>query len=452
VRDSTRPEPAPNASGPGPSRYLITAASVWDGIALEPVREGFVQVEGDRITAIGRIADLGSATAEAGPRVDLPGATLLPGLINGHVHLVLSGSRAPIRDYLKEAASGVAALTVQAVRNLRCAVEAGVTTVRDLGVPNQVGFVVREAVADGRITGPNVVTSGQPITVTGGHCHWFSHECDSVTEVRVAVRRQARDGADWIKLILSGGNLTPRTNPARPQFSEAEVRACVEESRRLGIPVAAHAYDPLSIRWAVTAGVSTVEHSVFETEDGISYDPALADLMAACNVAFVPTISGALHRMQTVAGGGAAPVAARYRERRAQIREVFRRLVAAGVPVVAGSDAGVPQREFHEFPADLAALVGPEGIGLTPREALIAATSGAASHLGIGETGVLAPGRRADLLAVDGDPLRDIRAITRPSFILAAGRPVAPASTLSAGLDARPPDRIPALSNTRRGA
>jgi imidazolonepropionase-like amidohydrolase len=452
VRDSTGGAPPPDAGGPRPSRYLITAASVWDGIAPEPVREGFVQVEGDRIIAIGRTADLGRTVAEAGSRIDLPGTTLLPGLINGHVHLVLSGSRAPIRDYLKEARSGVAALTVRAMRNLRSAVEAGVTTVRDLGAPNQVGFVVREAVADGRITGPTVVTSGQPITVTGGHCHWFSHECDSVTEIRVAVRRQARDGADWIKLILSGGNLTPRTNPARPQFSEAEVHACVEESRRLGLPVAAHAYDPLSIRWAVTAGVRTVEHSVFETEDGISYDPNLADLMAECGVAFVPTISGALHRMQTADGAGAAPVAARYRERQAQIRDVFRRLVAAGVPVVAGSDAGVPQREFHEFPTDLAALVGSEGIGLTPREALIAATSGAASHLGIGETGVLAPGRRADLLAVEGDPLQDIRAITQPSFILAAGRSVTPGSTMSAGLNARPSDRVPASSNTRRDA
>jgi imidazolonepropionase-like amidohydrolase len=433
-----------NAGDPHPGHYLVTAAAVWDGESPQLIREGFVLVEGDRISAVGRVADLGSRAAEFVSRIDLPAATILPGLINGHVHLALSGTHAPIRDYLKEAASGVAALTVRAVRNLRCAVEAGVTTVRDLGVTNEVGFAARDAVADGRIAGPRVVTSGQPITVTGGHCHWFSHECDSVADVRTAVRRQVRDGADWIKLIVSGGNLTPRTNPVRPQFSEAEVHACVEESRRLRTPVAAHAYDPQSIRWAATAGVNTVEHCVFETEDGIRYDPAVAELMAERGIAFVPTISGAFHRMRTTAPAGRAPVAARYWEKQAQIREVFRQLVAAGVPVVAGSDAGVPQRQFQDFPADLGALVGPEGIGLTPREALIAATSGAAAILGIGEAGVLAPGRRADLLAVNGDPLQDIGAITRPSFILAAGQPVAPAST--------PPVGLPALSNVRSGA
>lgn len=453
MRNGAAPTPSVHGGGPRPGHYLVTATRVWDGESPEPILDGFVLVEGDRISAIGRVADLGSGVADFVSRVDLPGATVLPGLINGHVHLALSGSDTPIRDYLKEAASGIAALTLRAVRNLRCAVEAGVTTVRDLGVTNEVGFAVRAAVADGRIAGPRVVTSGQPITVTGGHCYWFGHECDSAADVRTAVRRQVRDGADWIKLIVSGGNLTPRTNPVRPQFSDDEVRACVMESSRLRTPVAAHAYDPQSIRLAVDAGVATVEHCVFETEDGIRYDPAVADLMAARGIAFVPTISGAFHRMRTTdpaaspAGGvpaGRVPVAARYWQNQAQIREVFKKLVAAGVPIVAGSDAGVPQRQFHGFPADLAALVGQDGIGLIPREALIAATSGAATHLRIDDAGVLAPGRRADLLAVDGDPLRDIGAITRPSFILAAGQPVAPAST--------PPVGLPALSNVRSGA
>ncbi|MFD0392632.1 amidohydrolase family protein [Streptomyces nogalater] len=147
-----------------------------------------------------------------------------------------------------------------------------------------------------------MLTSGRPITVTGGHCHWFSHECDSPTDIRVAVRTQVRDGADWIKLMVSGGNLTPRTNPVRPQFSEEEVRACVDESDRLGRPVATHAYDPLSIRRAAAAGARTIEHCLFETADGIAYDPATADLMAARSIAFVPTISGALHRMRDGTG------------------------------------------------------------------------------------------------------------------------------------------------------
>ncbi|MFE1961682.1 amidohydrolase family protein [Streptomyces sp. NPDC059479] len=411
---------------PAPDRYLITADRVWDGVAPEPVRDGFLLVEGARIGAVGRQADLGG-DLDTVPRLDLPGATVLPGLIDCHVHMALSGSATPVRDFKREARAGAAALAVRAVQNLRRAAEAGVTTVRDLGTPNEVAFPLRAAVAEGRIPGPRVLTSGQPITVTGGHCHWFSHQCDSPAEIRVAVRRQVRDGADWIKLMLSGGNLTPRTNPGRPQYSEEEVRACVEESERLGVPVSAHAYDPVSIRRAVDAGVRTIEHCLFETADGIAYDPATAIQMAARGIAFVPTISGAFLRMRTAGPEGTEGpdlVAPRFRERRTQIREVFQRMVAAGVPMVAGSDAGVPQRAFDGFPADLAALVGPDGMGLTCRQALVAATSAAAERLGVDDTGVLAPGRRADVLAVDGDPLSDIGAVVRPRLVLTAGRPV----------------------------
>ncbi|MFE7117010.1 amidohydrolase family protein [Streptomyces sp. NPDC057654] len=403
------------------NRCLITAERVWDGTAPEPLREGFVRVEGELITAVGRRADLGHDAADDILHIDLPGATLLPGLINGHAHMALSGSDAPIRDYRREARAGDAALAVRAVRNLRSSVESGVTTVRDLGTVNEVAFPLRAAVADGLVPGSRVLATGRPITVTGGHCHWFSHECDTAAEVRVAVRRQVRDGADWIKLMLSGGNLTPRSNPLRPQYSAEEVRACVEESDRLGVPVAVHAYDPVSIRRAADAGARTLEHCLFETERGIEYDPATAELMAERGIAFVPTISGAMHRMRDAAPGMPSPVAARFHKKQVQIREVFRNLLAAGAPVVAGSDAGVPQRRFDGYPADLAALVGEDGIGMTAREALTAATSKAAEHLGISDTGVLAPGRRADLLAVRGDPLSDISAIVQPIVVLAGG-------------------------------
>jgi imidazolonepropionase-like amidohydrolase len=406
----------------GPTGYLITADRVWDGVASQPIQQGFVLVKGDRLDAIGRQADLGCETAMSVPRVDLPGATVLPGLINGHVHLALSGSTTPIKDYKADARAGSAALTVRAVRNLQSSAEAGVTTVRDLGTPNEVAFAVRDAVADGRLIGPRIFTSGQPITVTGGHCHWFSHQCDSEAEIRAAVRCQVRDGADWIKLMLSGGNLTPRTNPLRPQYSQEEVLACAQECDRLDVRLAAHAYDPQSIRLAVAAGARTVEHCLFQTANGIQYDPAIADMMATRGVAFVPTISGAIHRMRTAPPQTPAPVGARFRDMQDEIRKVFKHLLAAGVPLVPGSDAGVPQRSFDGFPADLAGLVGVDGIGLTPYRALIAATSGAAELLGIADAGVLRPGRRADLLAVAGDPLRDIEAIVKPRMVLTGGR------------------------------
>jgi imidazolonepropionase-like amidohydrolase len=405
---------------------LLCAERVWDGISSEPIHEGFVAVETGVITAVGRQAELGSRFDDA-ERLDLPGATVLPGLINGHVHLTFSASSSPVEDYLADAAAGPCVLTLRAVTNLEAAARAGVTTVRDLGTLNDVAFAVRAAAEAGRITAPRVITSGEPITVTGGHCHWFSHQCDTVSEIRRAVRWQGRAGADLVKVFATGGNLTPRTNPFAPQFTAEELGACVEEASRLGLPVAAHAHGPEGIRRAVAAGASTIEHCLFETADGIAYDPAVADAMAARGVAFCPTF-GAGMRRAAEEPQRASPTLRRILSRLPMIVEALGKLIANGVPLLAGNDAGVPNRSFGGYPADVAALVGDAGLGLTAREALMAATSSAASILGLSDTGVLTPGRRADLLAVAGNPLVDIDDITFTRLVMLGGAPLAPAT------------------------
>jgi imidazolonepropionase-like amidohydrolase len=404
-------------SQPPSGSTIITAARVWDGVAPGPIGEGFVAVENGSITAIGRVADLGSIAGHV-LRIDLGDATLLPGLIDAHVHLALSGSSAPVEDYRSEEAEH--ALTARALRNLDLAVKAGVTTVRDLGCPNEVAFAVRGSVAGGRVVGPRVLTSGCPITVTGGHCHWFSHECDSEAQVRVATRLQAGHGADLVKIFVNGGHLTPGTDPLVPVYSAAEVAACVEEAMRAGLQVAAHAYDPEGIRRAVVAGVSTVEHCLFETADAVAYDPVIGERMAEQRIAFVPTIADAM----TTASSDAPPIRLprRFRAKLPMIGDAFRRMRAAGVPLVAGSDAGVPQRDFGGLARNLAGLVDESGVDLSPREALIAATSASARHLGLLDTGVLATGYRADLIGVSGDPLRNIWNLYGPRFVMVNGR------------------------------
>jgi imidazolonepropionase-like amidohydrolase len=405
----------------------ITADRVWDGLSASPIEQGFVSVDEGRIVSVGRQADLGSD--DGGPRrVDLPGATLLPGLINAHVHLTLSASATPIDDYISEAREGIATLTLRAVSNLTAAVQAGVTTVRDLGTINEVAFAIRDATEGGQFVGPRVVTSGRPITVTGGHCHWFSHECDSPREVRSAVRRQVKEGADLIKIFATGGNLTPRTNPFEPQFSEEELAACVDESRRLGVPVAAHAHAPEGIRRSAVARVSTIEHCIFETAQGVDYSPATADMMAAAGIAFVPTLGVSIRRYADPLLER-PPVVQRFMAKAPLMMDALQRLFRAGAPLLAGSDAGIPFRGFGDFPADVGMLSLQNelgfGLGLPARVALTAATSGAAALIGLGDTGVLAPGRRADLLAVDGDPLTNIDDLARTRFVMANGRVVA---------------------------
>lgn len=404
---------------------LICADRVWDGVSAAPLDRGFVAAHDGLITAMGAQAELGSRF-DGDVRLQLHGATVLPGLINGHVHLTFSASPTPVEDYLREACEGPCVLTLRAVANLASAARVGVTTVRDLGTSNEVAFAVREAAADRRVTSPRVITSGKPITVTGGHCHWFSHQCDTAAEIRRAVRLQVSAGADLIKIFATGGNLTPRTSPFEPQYTADELRACVEEAKRLGVPVAAHAHAPEGIRRAVAAGVSTVEHCFFETATGVDYDPETADAMAAAQIAFCPTLGASLLRAVADPTLG-SPKLRRIIAKLPVITHALRSLITAGAPLLAGSDAGVPNRPFSDYPADIAALASGQGLGLTPRESLMAATSTAAEILGLTDTGLLAPGMRADILAVDGDPLTDIDDLVRTRLVVIGQEIVGPA-------------------------
>ena len=402
--------------------YLIRADRVWDGIAASPLEIGFVAVEDGRIAAVGRVADLGSRF-DAFASVDLPGATLLPGLINAHVHCVFSATMTPVEDFLRDQEEGMAAMQARASNNLALALAAGVTTVRDLGGPNEVVFTLRDAIADGRALGPRIIASGAPITSPAGHCHWFSHQCAGVESVQTAARSQLDAGADVLKIFATGGNLTPGTNPWAPQFTIGELEACVGVARSRGVTVASHAHAPEGIRRSAAAGATTIEHCMFETEDGVGFDPATAELMARNGVAFVPTPGVSIREHLRDPDLPRSPIVERLLTKRPFISAALQQLYEAGAPLVAGSDAGIPNRGFGDFPADLAVLADRDCfLDITPREALVSATSRSASVLGLRDVGVLAPGYIADLLAVDGDPLTDIDDLSRTRFVMAAGR------------------------------
>jgi imidazolonepropionase-like amidohydrolase len=396
---------------------VVKAGTLIAGTDAPPVPGATVHIDRGVITAIAGPNDL-PAGAEV---LDWSGQTVLPGLIDCHVHLVFSAGANPLRDVLAE---DDRALLLRAAQNARQALAAGITTVRDLGGRGGVTLTLRDAIAAGLVPGPRVLAAGAPLTITGGHCHFLGLEADTAEEVRKAARWQLKVGADCLKLMATGGRMTPGTNVRQPQYGVEELRAAVAEARRAEKTIAAHAIGTPGIRNAVAAGVDTIEHcSWVGPQAGLEFDERVAAEMPERGVYVDPT----LIPVKIAASGDPALLTPAQRENvaiRTEVLGYHRRMLALGVQFIAGTDAGVARTPFDILPLELQLLV--EEIGLTPVEAIHAATGRAAKAIGIGaQVGTIEPGRRADLLVVDGDPSADITVLQRPGVVLQAGRVVA---------------------------
>ncbi|HEX2171965.1 MAG TPA: amidohydrolase family protein, partial [Dehalococcoidia bacterium] len=332
--------------------------------------------------------------------------TILPGLINVHGHLAFSAGEDPVGDMI---ADDDLRLMIRAVENARRALAAGVTTVRDLGDRGGVSVAVRNAINQGLMTGPRLLVSGAPITTTGGHCHFMGMEADHTDDLRRAVRQQVKAGVDLIKVMATGGGLTPGSNMAGPQYSVAELSALVEDAHRLNRRVAAHAHGTAGIRNAAAAGVDTVEHCSWRLPgDAFGYDEQAGSDLVKKGIFVCFTLAAGYRRVES--GEPTDPVTAKRRADREQRSAIQRRLLDAGARVIAGSDAGVTLTPFDDFVLELELLVS--DLGLTPNQAIAAATSVAAEALGIDQqVGTLDAGKQADLLLVGADPRRDISAL-----------------------------------------
>lgn len=385
------------------------AALVFDAISGEPTEDGVVVVEDGRIASVGPAGEL-AAGVEV---LDLGDATLLPGLIDAHVHLVWSASAEPHEVVERESR----ALTV-----LRCAgnaerhVRAGVTTVRDVGSTDGLAIEVGRAVQLGILPGPRVVAAGRAIAMTGGHGWFLGREADGPDAVRHAAREEMKAGAACIKLMASGGVYGHAEEPGSPQLTVEEMRAAVEEAHKSGRKVAAHAYSVAAIRNALEAGVDSIEHGSF-------LDQRTAQRMREEGTYLVPTMSV----YQAMSDKGPELGAPRYIQRKtAEIleasREAFRLALEMDVPIAAGTDCGAPGHPHGTLLQELALMVES---GATPVQALRYCTSASADLLGLGEDiGTLTPGKRADLLAVAGNPLSDIRALGEVRLVLRGGTEV----------------------------
>ena len=390
-----------------PDPLVLTGATLIDGTGAAPVSGRAVVVRDGRIHAV-----VAERDAPSGQTLRLDGLTLLPGLINCHVHLCFGGEADPGTAMVKEA---FAATVIKATMRARETVEAGVTTVRDLGGRDYAELSVRDAVRSGTIPGPRVLCAGKGICITGGH-GWqlIGREADGPDEVRKAVREQLRAGADVIKIFATGGVMTPGVDPNSAQLTLDEVAAAIEEARKAGRRTAAHAQGSDGIANCLQGGITTIEHGIFLTE-------ALCRRMARDGVALVPTLI-APHAI--VEGGVAAGIPEFAVRKSLAVRErhseSFQMALRLGVPIAAGTDAGTPLNPHGSLVPELELMV--KG-GLAPLAAIVSATSTAARVLGLeAETGRIAPGLAADLLAVAGNPAERIQALDDVRLVLAAGR------------------------------
>jgi len=395
----------PNLSTGSGLLTALRASWLFDGVSSALIPDPVVLIEGSTIRGVSS----GGRAPQDVTVADLSGATLLPGLIDTHVHLAFDTSS----DAVGRLAQRRDAEVVDAMRSAaRVALRGGVTTVRDLGDRGYLSLGLRRQAGL-----PTIIAAGPPITTPGGHCHYLGGTAEpTVTGIRSAVREHAERGVDVIKIMASGGNLTPGSRQDLAQFPPEVLRAAVDEAHRLGLPVTVHAHAVAAIADAVAAGVDGMEHVSFWTADGVDAPADLIQLIADRRIAVGATVG-----MRPVPGLTPPPEVA---VRLPGIMASTRRLHQAGALMVAGTDAGIAPVKPHDAVRYAPAMLAQLGYGQA--EALRAITSVAAGVCGLARRkGRIAPGFDADVLAVDGDPIADPDALHRIRAIYARGTPAA---------------------------
>jgi imidazolonepropionase-like amidohydrolase len=399
---------------------LIHAGELIDGRADRPLGPSTVVVVDGRIDAVER------GFREPGPGdllIDLSDATVLPGLMDMHTHMT---SELGPGSYIHRFTMNPPQFTLRGVVNARRTLEAGFTTVRDLGDRDHVTVALRDAIARGEVPGPRILTSGKSIATTGGHADptngWAAAIAgepgpregviNGVAEAREAVRQRYKDRVDLIKVTATGGVLSLASSGHNPQFVEDELVAIVATARDYGFHVAAHAHGAEGMKRAIRAGVHSIEHGTYMDDEVIR-------LMRQHGTWYVPTILAGRHVAEMAEVDGFFPAVVRPKAAAIgpQIQDTFARAHKAGVKIVFGTDCGVAPHgsNAREFGLMVAG-------GMTPMQAIRAATSTAAEFLGLqDELGTVEAGKLADLVAVDGDPLADVSRLESVRFVMKEG-------------------------------
>jgi imidazolonepropionase-like amidohydrolase len=401
---------------------VIRADRLVDGTGAAPVQDPVLVLDQGKVAGVfaGKAPE-GLVPADA--RVfDLPGCTVLPGLIDSHVHLNFPGNGLLLEEIMAEP-EGV--LVATATLSAGKALAAGITTVRDTGCVHSTVFDVRRALELGHGIGPRIRACGQPITITGGHTWYLGGEADGVDALRKKVRSMCKLGADAIKVMASGGG-TRNTISYRPSFSATEMAAIVDEAHRLGRKVTAHCLCAEAIEIAVEAGVDQLEHAGFIVDEAGNqkFDPAVAEKVAKADVAVTSTLAVGGYAVTTMQAKPELTTAEQeflghWSRMLEDNLNQFTQLYQAGVRIIAGTDAGWRFTPFDGLPEEIRLL---ERAGMTTMEALVAATGNAAATMGVDdEFGTLRPGLAADVLVVGGDPLQSLSALDDVRLVLQGG-------------------------------
>lgn len=365
-----------------------------------------VGIENGNVAVVGDVPE-----SDVDERTDVSGQYVVPGMIDTHVHLMMDGRA----DAESVQGDSEATFAYRAAENLQNAVEAGVTTIRDLGAPASVALDARDAVAEGTIPGPRVQACGQNITMTGGHAHWFGREADGPDEVRKAVREQLKKGADAVKCMATGGVLTTGAKTGAPELTPVELEALVDAASAKSVPTTAHCHGTQGIKNAIVAGIDSVEHGTF-------MDREAAELMVQEGTYWVPTIAALKGITGNRDAGIPEEAMAKADEAEERMAVAWEHALEVGVDIAMGTDAGTPFNDHADAAHELAYMVE---YGLSAEGALEAATVDAADLLGLENTGLIEKGYRADLLVLPENPREDVLAWQSPEQVFVAGDRVA---------------------------
>ncbi len=396
---------------------VLAGAVLIDGLGGEPLENAAVYVQDERIAWVGQMDNL-PAAAQNAAWADLSGKWLLPGLIDAHIHVCYNGAES-VFALLERPRD---ALALEAVDIVRRILSHGTTTVRDIGGEKYIEMSLRSAIQAGFIQGPRMKTSGRVISMTGGHAHFIAREADGPDEVRKAAREQIKAGADTVKLMATGGSATPGQDIMASQFTVAEIKAAVETAHMMGRTVAAHCHGAGGIKNCILAGVDSIEHGTYLDEE-------TADMMVANGAALVLTLGVGNPDLESYP---LSPVQQADAERRrpmiekgiGQIRKTIALARSKNVFLGSGSDAGGNPLAPHHYSMarELELLVAN---GIPPMEAIGIVTLNNAKILRWeDEIGSIEPGKFADLLVIDGDPLADIRQVRQVAAVYKGGKKV----------------------------
>ncbi len=406
---------------------LVKGARLIDGLGGPPLERGAVLIQGARIRAVGTEEAVAAPEGAEVEVFDYPEMTIMPGLIDCHVHLIsLGDGRAG--DDLTLLPDEV--LTLQAARNARNHLYSGVTTVRDCGAKNRTTFLLREAMEMGITVGPRLILAGRPVAIVGGHLSYFGSPATGPTECRAAVRQLIKEGADFIKVTATGGS-TRTSLRFHASFTLEELAAITDEVHKFGRHVVAHCTSSDGLINALDAGVDTIVHAIHADRDGTyRYRPDLTERIIEQGVFVNPTLHAIRHQIWFLEGkleregldqteqSGLDDLRLAYSSH----AEFVDRMREAGVTMVAGSDSAWLNYQMGEFQHELEAMTT---VGMSPLEVITSATSDSARSCRVdGETGALDAGRRGDVILVDGDPSRDISALWKVAEVFADGERV----------------------------